>query len=759
MSFFASVGALAAAFIYYSFVNHTIDERIAQLRSSRSSVFYAMYPPIHLGQKFSAKELRFFLEDQGYGEAHDVDDQRPGEYVWEGEKSATPTVVIFRAAFTGAGHQLDKLKFRVSLTPNPDPKGPYTIQEILRMDTHQTVDSMESLPKQVGSFFAGRLRTQNSVALSDMPVSVRYAVIGIEDNKFLEHYGVSFRGTIRALVRNLLARRWVQGGSTITQQLMKNLFFTKKKVISRKFKEALFALITEARYSKEEILEAYLNEVYLGQWGTHEIHGMSEGARFYFNRPVTELTLAQSATLAALIQAPNAQDPYRYPDRLLKRRNLVLSKMLDAEFILPQEKENAINEPLGVVPATRNSADIDYFLDVVMERLPDMVTKRLDSDVFTVYLTLNPYLQDMASKALTDSIERLQKYSPAIRNKTKKGVNLEGAVIAVDVKNCGILALQGGRSYKQTQFNRVLQGKRQPGSLFKPFVVLTALSQNQNPPVTPLTLLDDSPLEWKYDNQLWKPKNYDNEFRGPVTVRKALENSLNVPMARLAQQTGIPPIIDTLKKAGIQSTLPEFPSIALGAADVSPLELAEAYTTVASLGKYCYLRAFLQIYDENNNLLLENKMAQEDRLPPIPTFQTIDIMKGVFQHGTGKSALASGIRLDNFAGKSGTTNDFKDAWFLGFSPDLLVLVWVGYDEEDKVGLSGSVAALPAWIDLVKTAGPFLSDTDFQAPPGLEKYDVDEDTQSLATPNCPNHQDEYFLPGTQPHQTCQAHVHP
>jgi penicillin-binding protein 1B len=750
------VGVVLAAVIYYTFVNHTIDERIAQLHSSRSSIFYALYPSLQKGQTFTHKELRNLLEDEGYSEIKNVDDLKPGEFAWADEKGPSPAVVVFRAPFNGAGHMLEKSRAKITFAPLPERPGALLITDLVRLDVQQPVDFFESAPKQVGSFFAGRLRTQNSVALSDMPISVRYAVIAIEDNKFLEHYGVSFRGTLRALFKNLLVGRWVQGGSTITQQLMKNLFFSNKKVISRKFKEALFALITEARYSKEEILEAYLNEVYLGQWGTHEIHGMSEASRFYFNRPVTELSLSQSAALAALIQAPNAQDPYRYAARLLKRRNLVLKKMLDGDFIVPQEYQEAVAEPIGVVPSARNLVDIDYFLDVVMERLPDNVTKRLDSDVFSVYLTMNPYLQSVAAHAMTDTIAHLQKISPAIRAKSEKGIQLQGAIIAVDVKSCGILALQGGRSYRQTQFNRVLQGKRQPGSLFKPFVALAALSQNLTPPVTALTVLDDAPFEWKYEKQEWKPRNYDNKFRGEVTVRDAIEQSLNVPTAKLAQMVGVAPIIETLKRAGIESKLPEFPSISLGSAEVSPLELAEAYTTLASMGKYCYLRAYAQIFDENNNLVTENKITQEDRLPPIPTFQTIDIMKGVIQNGTGKSALLSGLNLDNFAGKSGTTNDFKDAWFVGFSPDFLSLVWIGYDEENKVGLSGAVAALPAWVDMVKAAYPLLDHSDFVMPAGLERFEVDESTRALATPNCPKKHGEYFVPGTQPSTTCAAH---
>lgn len=742
---------------YIDSINQMIDDRIGQLHNSRASVFYALYPPLHKGQRFRNKELQFFLEDQGYEKSKTPDDILPGEFTWEKSAEGTSQLTLYRNSFSGAGHQLDKLKVRVIF----DTAGGYlTIQDIVRTDKNESLPTLESIPKQLAAFLAGRVRTQKPVALSDIPVSVRYGVMAIEDSKFLEHHGVSLRGTARALLNNLIARRWVQGGSTITQQLMKNLFFTNKKVISRKFKEALFAFVTEYRHSKEDILEAYLNEVYLGQWGTHEVHGVAEGARYYFNRPVDEISLAQSATLAAIIQAPNAHDPYRHPDRLIKRRNLVLKKMLDLEFILPQEYETATSEGLNVVPAQLNLADLDYFLDLEMDRLPDNIKRRLDSEVFTVYATLNPYLQSLASRVLSDNIERLQKSSPSLRAKAKRGLELQGALISLDLKDCTVLALQGGRSYRQTQFNRVLSGKRQPGSLFKPFVYLTAFAQtNLEPKITPLTLLDDSPLEWAYENQVWKPKNYDNKFRGEVTVRQALENSLNVPTARLAQKVTISPIIETLRKAGIQSPLPNVPSLSLGSADVTPFELAEAYTTLANLGKGCALRPYTQIYDENNNLTFDNPRTQEDRLPAVPSFQTINVMKGVFQHGSARWALSTGLPFEHYAGKTGTTNEGKDAWFVGFSADALTLVWIGYDEEEKLGLSGSAAALPVWLDYTKGAGAFLPEEDFVAPDGLTKVEIDEQSRAVATSKCPEKTLEYFLPGTEPTESCPLHPVP
>ena len=310
----------------------------------------------------------------------------------------------------------------------------------------------------------------------------------------------------------------------------------------------------------------------------------------------------------------------------------------------------------------------------------------------------------------------LEKQYKSLQKKSERGLKLQGALIAIDVQRCGVLAMQGGQSYRQTQFNRVLQGKRQPGSLLKPFVYLAAYSQIQlNPPITPDTLIDDSPFEWKYDKQTWAPRNYDNTFRGNVTTRLALEDSLNVPTAKLTQMIGIPPIIETMKAAGITSPLNPVPSISLGSTELTPFELARAYTTLANMGKRCEPNPIAEVFDEKGNLLLRNAPTFDTALPSESTFTTNDVLKGVLTHGTGKWVSTLNLPLANFAGKTGTTNDYKDAWFAGYSPEILVLVWVGYDEEEKVGLTGAAAALPVWVDFIRKNQMFLTQTDFENP--------------------------------------------
>ncbi|MCB0404962.1 MAG: PBP1A family penicillin-binding protein [Bdellovibrionales bacterium] len=697
--------------VYVNLVSVEIDQRIDQLKSARSSTFYAIYPEFEIGQKTSLEALEKLLYDTGYLKKESLSELVTNAYVWENRSGPTWLLTLNRGNFSGAGYPLGKRVVRVRFDVEDKE---LTVSEIYSQVDSQRLDRFAHPPKRLGHFFAGRLRNQHSVALSDIPVSVRLAFIAIEDQHFLDHMGVSLRGTLRALWTDLVAMKWVQGGSTITQQLMKNLFFSREKVITRKLKEALYAFVAEARHEKEDILEAYLNEVYLGQWNTHEIHGVSEAAQYYFNRSVFDLTLAQSATLASVIKGPAIYNPHKNPTGVIERRNLVLKQMLEADFILPSEYAKAIREPLGVASAARELDDAAYFMELVMLDLPENVKSRLDSDALTIYVTLNPYLQSKAANALSAHIDRMEEYYKDLAQNKIDGKLLQGALVAIDVPSCSVLALQGGRNFREAPFNRVLQGKRQPGSLFKPFVYLTAFdSPPKGESITPTTILDDSPFVWKYDRQEWEPQNYEKEFRGEVTLQEALQKSMNVPTARLAQMVGISPIVETMKRAGIESDIPKVPSIALGSAEVTPFELAQAYTTLARLGNRCVLRSYTKVFDESGALLQDAKLVEDRKLDGRATYETVKILQGVFTDGTAISALRSGLDLSNFAGKTGTTNDYKDAWFVGFSPDILVLVWVGYDVDTNMGYPGSVAALPIWVQFMKAAAPSLRGAAFR----------------------------------------------
>ncbi len=735
---------------YAGLVARTIDRRMDQIKHARATQFFAPYPAFQVGQSLSESELRTLLFDQGYLEAVSDTPLEPRMFKWK-QGGNTVLVEIFRPPFQAAGFPLDRLQAKLIFNKEA---GSLKLSAITRSDNGSNLEAFDNLPQRLGAYYGGRARTQDTAPLSEIPASARLAIMAIEDVHFLDHSGVSVRSILRALVKDLRQLRAAEGGSTLTQQLMKNLYFTSEKKLTRKIKEAFYAIITESRYSKEDILEAYLNEVYLGQAGTHELHGFAEGARYYFNRPISQLSLPQSALLAAIVQGPGIIHPHKFPDRTLQRRNLVLKLMKDAEFISQDELEQASKEPLGVVPKERTLSDVYYALDLVIQKLPEGIRSRMDTEAYTIYASVNPYLQSLASKSLSDNLERIKAMSPHVTKKEKEGVHLQSALIAVNVKDCTVLALQGGSSYRATQFNRVVAGKRQPGSLFKPYVFLAAfLDFSEATPFTPITEIDDAPMEWKYDKQVWSPKNYDNKFRGPVTLRNALENSLNVPTAKLAQAVGIKKVHEAIVKSGIQSPVPEVPSITLGSAEVSPFELAEAYTTFANLGQTCQLRPYLAVYDESGHQLEESKVVRTEAFPAAPTFQVVNMLKGVLTHGSARSTQFAGFPLGNFAGKTGTTNDGRDAWFVGFSPNFLVLVWVGYDEKEKLGIPGSAAALPLWTNFVKQARLFVGPEDFKAPDGLVAVRVDRGPE----PACTNTAVDYFVAGSEPKSECSLEI--
>lgn len=742
---------VALGTLYFLHVRNTIASRIDQLKSSRSSQFFASYPSLTPGQVWKKSELSNLLIEQGFQEVSRNEDLLPLQFYWD---KASTFLELYRGAFNESGKNIERLRGKIFFAPENDL---LKITEIKVSETESALPYFEFAPKRIGAFYAGRLRTQRPISLSEVPVSVRHAVMAIEDAHFLEHAGVSIRSTFRAIYRDLIQLRFAEGGSTLTQQLMKNLFFSREKALTRKIKEAIYALTAEIFHSKEDILEAYLNEVYLGQWSGHEIHGVAEGSFFYFSRPVSEITLSQAATLAAIVQVPNALDPTRHPEKATKRRNLVLKKMLDEELILPGEYELAIQEPLNLSGTHQSLQDIGYFLDLVLQTLPDHIKSRLDYDALSILTPLNPYLQALSSRLLKANLERIEKQYASVKKKKEKGLQLQSSLIAVDVKTCSIVALQGGSSYQKTQFNRVIDGKRQPGSLFKPFVFLAGFA-NPSPdkPITAITEIEGEPFEWKYDKQIWKPKNYDKEYPAKVTARLALANSINVPTAKLAQKTGISEVRKMIVSSGVKSSIPDFPSISLGSAEVSPLELAEAYTTFANLGKGCTLRPSLEVYDENKNVIFSNKIEIQERLPTVPTYLTVEMLKDTFRYGTAKAAQSYGFSLENFAGKTGTTNEYKDAWFVGFSPAFLTLVWVGYDEEEKVGLTGAAAALPLWADFSKGALSYFGTEDFAPPPGTTLVEIDPESNLIATSRCPKKEKAAFASGTEPTSHCPLH---
>jgi penicillin-binding protein 1B len=556
---------------------------------------------------------------------------------------------------------------------------------------------------------------------------------------------------------NLRSGHLAQGGSTLTQQLMKNFFLTEERTLRRKLTEAAMALVVERRFSKQEILENYLNEIYLGQRGSQAIHGVWEAADFYFAKEPHELSIGEVALLAGLIRAPNRYSPFRDAAGARQRRTEVLAAMRAAGDITGPEFDAAAAEPLRETAPRPHGNDAPYFLDVVRAELADSYPAEvLTGEGLQVFTTLDTRLQQLAARSLQGGLADLERRFPRLRTTEGDGP-LQGCLIAIQPNTGAIKAMMGGRDYASTQFNRCTQAVRQPGSVFKPFTYLAAFETTRHAEahILPTTRIEDAPFSWPYDGQVWTPANYRKEYLGLVSVRTALELSLNAATARVAQRVGLEPIRDVARRMGITSPLPAYPSVVLGAAEVSPFEVAQAFAVLANAGVRAVPQAIKKVTDRGG-LPVERHPVQIDQVVPADTaYLVTHLLEGVLDAGTGRPARARGF-VRPAAGKTGTTNDYGDAWFVGFTPDLLVVVWVGFDHKRPLQLTGGQAALPIWTEFMKQATAGVAPASFVAPPGVAVVRIDPTSGALATPQCPQTLDEAFYTGDEPTTPCPLH---
>jgi penicillin-binding protein 1B len=601
------------------------------------------------------------------------------------------------------------------------------------------------------------------VRLSQVPKVVVDAILTTEDRDFFSHAGLAPKRLVGAVLQGLVRGRSVRGTSTLTQQLVKNLFLTPERTLRRKAVEALLAVILDAKYGKEEILEAYLNEIYLGQRGSVSVTGVEEAARFYFGKPVSQLDLPEAAMLAGLISSPGRFSPFRNPERAQARRALVLKGMLDEKKIDRAAYDAALAAPLTRVSKPAIGIEAPHFVDFVLTQVKES-RNDLSGAGLSLYTTLDPDMQAAAQAAVQTGLEELEKRFKKLR--TKEGEEpLQAALIVLDPHTGSIRALVGGRDYQVSQFNRVVQAKRQPGSLFKPFVYLAAFERRDLvPPVTPITILQDSPIALvfgKTEEETWSPRNYDGEFRGPVTVRYALEHSLNIPTVRLAVwETGggktlLTDIIAAARKAGISSPMKAYPSLALGAFECTPMEIAAAYSVFANGGILVKPNSLLGLVGPEGRRIDRKDVPLQRAADPAAVSVLDSILQGVVNRGTGAAARGRGAQ-GVFAGKTGTTNDGRDAWFIGFSPRLLVAVWVGFDDNRGLNLSGSAAAVPIYADFARRLPSHFFEEPFPEVPGVVTASVDPTTGMLVTEDCPTSLNEQFLAGTEPTERCTVH---
>lgn len=584
------------------------------------------------------------------------------------------------------------------------------IQELWAGEPWAATGTFSLFPRLITQFYDGQPILQQNTPLAEAPLVCLQAVTAIEDHDFLEHAGVSTTGTLRALMRNLKAGRFAEGGSTITQQLVKNFFLTSKKTIKRKVEEQLLALMLESQLSKDQIFEMYLNVIYMGQNGPYQVRGFGSASQYYFDKPLAQLNLSECALLAALINNPGRYSPFTHADHAQVRRELVLHKMQDANMLNAAEVAQATAAPLPKLPANENRTHAPYF---VMSALREFATLDLEAEEGArLYTTLDPEIQNLMVAAVQTQLPLV-----AARIKKPSKDPLQVAAVTVDLDHAQVLALIGGRDFRSTQFNRVSDSRRQIGSTVKPFVYLPAMATHE-----PTSEVLDEPFEWKTGRQVWKPKNYDGKTFGMIPYFFALAESLNIATAKVGQEIGLDKVAETLKNAGIRANIPSLPSLTLGALELSPLDVAQAYSTLARMGDGDQVHTLTRVEDLNGAVLFARKDHEEFHLDPIASAQVIGMLQQSLTVGTARAAFLAGLQ-GAFAGKTGTTSDTKDAWFAGFSPRLLTVVWVGFDDNTVMGLTGAGAALPVWIQVMQGARKLFADQDFQWPEGVQTKSV------------------------------------
>lgn len=627
-----------------------------------------------------------------------------------------------------------------------------TIQSMVRRDTGKSLPLLELEPEEIMLFFGREREKRQLVSLDQLPEYFIHAVLAAEDHRFFDHHGFDFRGILRAFLANLREGRISQGGSTITQQLAKSYFLTPQRTFRRKFRELLMALTIEAMYAKNEILEIYLNEIYLGQKGSVAINGVGEASYFYFGKPVSELTLAETAVIAGLIRGPNLYSPYKGMEQCLSRRDMVLQNMQEQGWISQGALATALTESVKPIGATDYGKRAPYFVDYLSQQLGTLYSpEALSSLGLSIYTTLDTLVQEAAERALERGLARLESRNAGVYDRQEADARLQGAVVVMHPKTGHILALAGGRHYSLSQFNRITQARRQPGSAFKPFVFATGLDM-----FTPASMLSNAPQSYQVEGESWTPQNYQMLSQTRVSMRDALARSINRATVDLAMKIGLDQIVRTAETFEFSTPFRPLPSLALGAFEVIPLELARAYCAFASDGLLANPLSMKGVVDENGKVLERRHMTVERVISPAKAFILSSMLRSAVEIGTARSLKDLGIRFPT-AGKTGTTNGYRDAWFVGYTPDILALVWVGFDDGSSVRASGSAAALPIWAELMKVIPQHISGKWFRVPRGVTRRIVCSESGQLPVRGaCPDRKEEFFLVDNVPDKKCSIH---
>src|SRR6516225_2331725 len=736
-------------FTYYHDLEQEVVTRMSGKRWNIPSRIYSDSTIIYPGQ--SLKDLGFFerLARLNYHRTEPGQVNTRGEYSYDARSGK---LVIFLHSFLYPYHEFGGELVEVSLSTND------LIQSMRDPGTGKPIYSMELEPELISGIFEGNWEQRRLVRLSQIPPAQVDAILAAEDHRFYEHHGVDPVRIIKAAIVDLTSHTIRQGGSTLTQQLMKNFFLTSERSYQRKIKEAVMAYIAESKYSKDEILENYINDIYLGRRGQEGIYGVWEASEYYFSKEPRDLTLGEMATIAGMISSPNRLNPLRHPDLARQRRNEVLAAMLQDGYISKAAYDAAVAEPLRAREVYTENNDAPYFVDYVKKELAERYPAGvLTAEGLRIFTTLDVHMEKLGEKAIRGNLANLEAKYPRLARK-EENQRLEECLVSLEPQSGKIRAMVGGRDYRQSQFNRVTQSKRQPGSAFKPFTYLAAFQETlDGGPVKllPTSYVDDEQWTWQYaDNMSWSPHNYKDRYFGRVTLQQALEESMNAATSKIAYTIGLDRVLEMAKRMGF-GDLPAYPSIVLGGIEVSPMQLATAYSIIADYGMSVPPFAVTAVVDENGKVVEGHELSAEQVISPDLAYMGQFMLAQVINHGTGYPARQMGFKLPA-AGKTGTTNDEKDAWFAGFTPNLLTVVWTGFDSKEDLNLTGAQASLPAWTTFMKAATASRPVLDFAVAPGIVEERVDPLTGYKASRWCPVTAEGVFPRGTEPTEICPVH---
>jgi penicillin-binding protein 1B len=730
---------LAAFTYYYVKYSRLIEAKLAAGPFANTSMLFAAPRTVDVGDVADPQEIATDLRRSGYTESAS---NRMGYFTLKpSEIDVYPGPDSYFKRDEGVikftEHKVTQI---ISLADNTD-RTEYTLE-----------------PELISNLFDKNREKRRLVKYEDIPPVLVHAVVSAEDKRFFQHSGFDPIRIIKAAYIDVREHRYAQGASTLSQQLARSFWLDNDKTWRRKIPEVLITMHLEQKLKKEQIFEYYANQVPLGHRGSFGIRGFGEAAQVYFGKDVSKLTLPEAATLAGLIQQPSFTNPFRWPERARQRRNVVLKLMRENDYIDDREYESAIAAPVDLSKQGMGSTEAPFFVDLVndalLEKFPDY---NFQSNTYRVYTTLDPNLQNDAAEAVRIGMEEADNRIKGRKKRDPSYPDPQCALIALDPQTGEVKALIGGRNYGMSQLNRIL-AKRQPGSSFKPFVYAAALNtalSNNGPVITPASMLTDEPTTFYFDGKPYEPSNFEHKFYGNVSLRDALAHSLNVATVKLAEQVGYDEIVDLARRAGMNVEIHPTPAVALGAYEVTPLEIAGAYTIFDNHGVYSKPYFVSDIASDHGAILFDNKPEHRDVLDPRVAFLMDQLLEEVVRSGTGAGVWARGINFP-IAGKTGTSHD---GWFAGFTSKLICIVWVGFDDNRELNLEGAHSALPVWAEFMKRAHEhreYRNVSEFEAPAGVVGVQIDPASGQLATAACPKVRTEYFIDGTQPVELCQLH---